>query len=166
MPQLDFAVWAGQVFWLAIHFALFLWLVQRFMLPAIKKGMDARAAQLQADMDLARKLKSEVDYLAADARRSSDETRKKATAAIAQASQEVAGTIVSQRAALQEKLTAELAVADEEISKQRTAALASVDAEAARLGVVIWRNLTQKSIDAAQLQAVLQMRPTNAKKAA
>lgn len=65
MPQLDFATFPSQLFWLIVNFALLYVLMARVALPRIGKILESRAAAIKSDLDRASELKAESERILA-----------------------------------------------------------------------------------------------------
>ena len=61
MPQLDFATFPGQLFWLAILFVFLYVLVSRTMLPKISTVIEDRERHIGGDLDKAEDMKNKAE---------------------------------------------------------------------------------------------------------
>jgi F-type H+-transporting ATPase subunit b len=105
LPQLDFATWPSQIFWLAVALLILYQLMIKSALPRISSVLEERADALADDLDRA------------------DEFRRKAHAAeaaydraLADARAKAQGIAAETRAKIQDDLAAETAKADAEIA--------------------------------------------------
>jgi len=65
-PQLDFATYPSQVFWLVITFTLMYFMMSNVVLPPIKELIDNRHAKRKTDLDKAEKCSDETQKIRED----------------------------------------------------------------------------------------------------
>jgi F-type H+-transporting ATPase subunit b len=133
MPQFDSALFAPQLFWLAIVFVALLIVMWRVALPKVGGVFQMREERIQGNLQKADTLKSEAEAalaayqkLIADARASAQAEHAKAVAAIA-------AETGSREATFSKRLDAEDAAAETRIGAAKTEALSSVRTIAADL---------------------------------
>ena len=68
MPQLDFATFASQIFWLVVTFGVLYLIMARSALPVIREVLQTRQTRIFEDLRKAEKLKEEAQ----EAKQSSD----------------------------------------------------------------------------------------------
>ena len=117
MPQLDFATYAGQLFWLAISFVTLYVLVSRLILPSIGNVVDARANNIASNLDEAEKANNQADETDAKAQKMLTESSNKARGLIAESSAKAKAKMEVKRAELATKLEQKIKKAEEEIAK-------------------------------------------------
>src|SRR5260221_13032267 len=78
LPQLNPAVFAPQLIWLAISFAILYFLLSKIALPSISSTLSARQQKLDGDLAAAEKFKAEADAAIAMYKKTMDEARAKA----------------------------------------------------------------------------------------
>ena len=61
MPQLDFATFPSQLFWLGVSFAVLYVLMSRFALPRVGAALEARHKTIEADKQAALDLKERAE---------------------------------------------------------------------------------------------------------
>jgi F-type H+-transporting ATPase subunit b len=66
MPQLDFATYASQIFWLAVTFGLLYLIMARSALPTVREVLQNRQSRITDDLRKAEKLKNEAEAAEAD----------------------------------------------------------------------------------------------------
>lgn len=66
MPQLDFATYASQIFWLAITFGLLYLIMAKSALPTIREVLHNRQSRISEDLKKAENLKTEAESAQAD----------------------------------------------------------------------------------------------------
>ena len=117
MPQLDFATYFGQVFWLAISFVLLYVLVSRLILPSIASVVDVRAKNIADNLDSAESLNTQAEDVSEKAQKILTESSNKARGLIAESSSKAKSKIESKRAELAVKLEQKIKKAESEIAK-------------------------------------------------
>lgn len=65
LPQFDLAPLTSEMFWTVASFLALLWLLQQFVLPAIRKILDARIEKINADIRTAEQTRCESEALRA-----------------------------------------------------------------------------------------------------
>ena len=140
LPQMNFATFPSQIFWLVVSVVVLYWLLSNIALPRIASSLEERADAIATDLDMAEEYKRRAEEAEkayekalADARAKSQaiaaetraEIQKEVDEAIAKADAEIGA-----RAAEGEKRIAEIrANADEAVGEvARDAALAVVEA--------------------------------------
>ena len=133
MPQFDSALFAPQLFWLAIVFIALLVVMWKVALPKVGGVVQLREERIQGNLQKADTLKAEAEAalaayqkLIADARASAQAEHNKAVAAIA-------AETASREATFSKRLDSEDAAAETRITAAKNEALSSVRTIAADL---------------------------------
>ena len=113
MPQLDFATFPNQIFWLVIALVVIYFILSRVALPRIGGALADRANTITGDLATAEELKQKAQ----DAEAAYEK-------ALADARAEAQAISAKMKADVQEKLDAEMAKADAEISAKSAEAQA------------------------------------------
>jgi F-type H+-transporting ATPase subunit b len=150
LPQLAVETFVGQLFWLAISFALLFALLTFFIIPRIRGVLETRRARIQGDLAAAATAKGAADAAlkayekaVADARargRALAEDTRKATKADTDA----------KRADAEAGLAAKIAGAEAQVAATKSEALANIRAVAADTAAEIYARLTGESVTAAE----------------
>lgn len=117
LPQLDFATWPTQIFWLVVSFGVAYLLMWRVVVPSIGGVLSARHTRIEEDLKRARLAADEassvregVEQQLAEARTTASNHTRQASEAIAK---KLAGQIQTANQALGEKLAeSETAIAN------------------------------------------------------
>jgi len=109
MPQLDFATWPNQFFWLAVTLVVIYFLLTRLVLPRIGAVLAERSGTITNDLAAAEELKAQA--VAAE---------KAYTEALAAARAEAGRIVVEAKAEIAKDLAAAIAKADAEIAARAT----------------------------------------------
>ena len=105
MPQLDFATWPNQFFWLAVTLVVIYFLLTRLVLPRIGAVLAERSGTITNDLAAASELKQQA--VAAE---------KAYTEALAEARAEAGRIVAEAKAEIAKDLAAAIAKADAEIA--------------------------------------------------
>ncbi|MDP3962221.1 MAG: F0F1 ATP synthase subunit B' [Pseudorhodobacter sp.] len=105
MPQLDFATWPNQIFWLAVTLVVIYFLLTRVVLPRIGAVLAERSGTITNDLAAASELKQQA--VAAE---------KAYTEALAAARAEAGRIVAEAKADIQKDLALAIAKADAEIA--------------------------------------------------
>lgn len=105
MPQLDFATFPNQIFWLVVALVVLYFIIARLAVPRISGVLEDRHSTIQNDLNRATQLK-----------RDAEEAEAAYQAALAQAKAEAMRIAGEAKAAVQAQVDAATAKADAEIS--------------------------------------------------
>ncbi|MBA3729255.1 MAG: ATPase [Sphingomonas sp.] len=150
MPQFDQIgeIYASQLFWLAIFFGAIFVVVGLGMLPKIQSTVDARDAQIAADLEAARGARHAADSLEEGYRAEMDKSRGEAARltaeAKASAAQATEQSVTTADAAIGGRLDAAMV----RIGEARAAALAEIEAVAAEATEQLVSRVSGLTIDA------------------
>lgn len=157
MPQFDSTYFVTQVFWLAVSFVVFYFLLSRVALPRIAEVMEQRSERIAADLEKAASLKRETDSVIEAYEAAVAKARGEAAAVMAQASHDIADLAARRQAAFASELAAKVAEAESRIGRAKDEAKAQVrdiavdvarDITAKLTGGTPDRTLTARSVDA------------------
>lgn len=123
LPQMDVSYFAGQLFWLAVCFAVLYVLMQYVALPAVQQTQDKRHALLTQDLDAARAAHASAAQVQADYEKTLAAARVQAHAVLADSQLQAGKTATAQQAELHKVLNERLAAAETKIGAARDAAL-------------------------------------------
>jgi F-type H+-transporting ATPase subunit b len=133
MPQFDPAVFAPQLFWLGVVFAVLYLLMARIALPAIGQVIEQRMAKEAEDLDHASAAKADADNLAESYNRVLAEARAELQAVMAAASAEIAAKATARQHEVGMQIAGRLAAAETRIAEASKAAMAEISDVAAGL---------------------------------
>jgi F-type H+-transporting ATPase subunit b len=137
----------NELIWGGISFAVLLFLLWKFGFPAIKKGLEERAAKIQGDLDAAESAKAEVTNKAAEYDAKLAEARTEAARIIEEARQDADSYRSDKRTEADAEVARikEQATADVEASKAQ--ALADIRSEVAALAISAAEQVVGQSLD-------------------
>lgn len=126
LPQLNPAVFAPQLIWLAISFAVLYFLLSKVALPSISSTLAARQQKLDGDLAAAEKFKADADAAIAMYKKTMGEARAKAQAAMKEAAASVLAETAKRETAFSAEVNARTKVAEQAIATAKTKALGDI----------------------------------------
>ena len=155
LPQLDFASWPGQIFWLVVTFTILYFVLAKFILPKIGAGLSERSDHIADDLDLAARFQKEAQ-----------EAEKNYLHELAQARAKAQNVAETTRKSIDAEIASEIATADAELNRQagtaearikdmRNAALGQIDNIAQDTTLAIFEKLIQTPVTDTKIKAAL-----------
>ncbi len=141
-PPFDVSLFPHQLIWFAIAFIALYILMSRVALPSVAAVVDARAAKVQGDLDLAAETSAAAETARADAERATATARAGARKIVDDMRAEMAASLAVDRAKAEADVAARAEVAEKRISASRAEAMAGVGAIADDLARDIVAKLT------------------------
>ena len=133
MPQLDPSVFPTQLFWLVLTFVLLYLILSKVALPRVTEVRQSRQVRIESDLGKAESLKNEAETALADYERTIAEATAKAQEAVREAARKMSEEAEKQRDALADKLTEQLAEAEQRIADEKARAIGDIGAIAGDL---------------------------------
>lgn len=132
MPQIAqlAETYASQIFWLLIFFGFTFFVIGRGMVPRVLATVEARDAQIAADLAAAQAARDEADRQEEAWRVRENENRASAQAVIAKAKADAAARTEQRLAKAQTKIDMQLTEAETRIAASRDAAMGEIEAVA------------------------------------
>jgi F-type H+-transporting ATPase subunit b len=133
--------------WTLINFAVFLWIVSKFIFKPLFATVDARQAEIEGNLAKAAEERAAAEKLKADLQREVNEAQKQAQEIVSKATAQAQAAADQLLTEAREKAAEQLRRAEETINTEKQKALAELRAEVANLAVdvagkVIGRSLT------------------------
>lgn len=125
-PPFDSSTFTSQLFWLAVFFGLFYYLMSKVVLPRISGILEVRRDRIAQDLDEARKLSDESDAAVAAYEQELAEAKASAHTIAQSARDEAKAKADEERAVVEADLASKLAEAEKRIAGIKKAALADV----------------------------------------
>jgi len=144
-PPFNTATFPGQLLWLAIFFALLLWLMKSVALPRVQNILEGRADRISSDLAEANRLKNETDAAIESYEKALAAARAEAGRIAGEMHERIARDAEEKRRQLESELNAKLADADRQIAASKAAALSNVRGIAVEAGSAIVERLTGKA---------------------
>lgn len=126
MPQLDPQFFAPQLIWLVITFTLLYLLMAKVALPRVGKVLEDRRGRIEGDLDSARRMKAEAETVIAAYERSLAEARAEAQAQLRAITDKLAAEAAERQRQVSAHLVEEVANAERRIAAARASALANL----------------------------------------
>lgn len=132
MPQIAqlAETYSSQIFWLLVFFGFTFFVIGRGMVPRVLATVEARDAQIAADLAAAQAARDEADRQEEAWRVRENENRASAQAVLAKAKADAAAKTEQRLAKAQVKIDAKLVEAETSIAASRDAAVSEIEAVA------------------------------------
>jgi len=144
LPQLDATQYPGEIFWLAVSFAVLYGLMACLALPVVRRTQEKRTLAIADDLESAHAANEEARVLLSHYEKTLAEARAKAQATVADIAAVAAQESAARQAARQQELDGHLAEAEARIFAARDKALGEVRSKAADLAAVIIDKITAR----------------------
>jgi F-type H+-transporting ATPase subunit b len=144
-------------FWVGVSFVVFILIAIRFGVHrTIANALDSRGAQIQAELDEAKRLKEEAEKLLAEYKRKQHEAEGEAQAIIAQANSEAKQIAADAKVRLEEFVARRTKMAETKIAQAEQQALTEVRAAAADAAVKAAETIVAETAKGPEGQALLE----------
>jgi len=157
MPQISqlLLVYQSQWFWLALVLAGIFFFAGRGIVPKVEATIDARDAQIAADLAEAQRLQDEAQASEEAWRNQVNAMRAEAQGVTASAKAEAQASLEARLAAADTEIAARTDSAVAELAAARSAAMAELEGVAVEATQQIVERLTGASVDQAQARAAV-----------
>lgn len=154
MPQLSqiMEIYASQLFWLAIVFALIYFGIGKSMVPKIERTIDDRNARIDGDLDAAARAKTTAAELDHGYQAELDGARQRASASLTEAKARATAATELRTKQGDADTHARIDAAMAQIETARTGALAEVEATTADAVEAIIAKLSGVAVDRAAVE--------------
>lgn len=150
-PPFDPSTFSSQLFWLALTFGFFYFLMAKVVLPRIADILEVRHDRISQDIDEARRLKEESDAAIAAYEHELAQARDKAHKIAAESSDKARAESEAERSKVEAALNERLGEAEKSINAIRNAAMAEVDTIASDTTKAIVAELIGGSVTKAEI---------------
>ena len=133
MPQLDFATFPTQIFWLCITFLLLYLVMWKVVIPRISGVLEERQSRVENDLERAEQLQLEATSVLAAYEDSISNGKLEAQKIIQEATLQIAESQAHREAEALERISAMTAEAEGKINAARNDAIADIRSVAAEL---------------------------------
>ena len=156
LPQLRFADYSTQIFWLIISFIVLYFWLKSAILPKLSEAISNRAAIINDDLTLAKKLKDDATTMLADYEKSLVAARSKADDMIDTKCLAITNANRTRMAELNKHMQAELQTAKLAILAEKKLIMNEVDEMAAEAAEVIIKQITGQNIERSLITAAIE----------
>jgi F-type H+-transporting ATPase subunit b len=133
LPQLNFATYPRQIFWLVIIFAVLFTFMSKKTLPEISGTLQKRVSHISSTIDAAKRQKETAEKLKQDYETGLENARIDAQDAFASVEKAIKDKSEKESKAFQDRASAEIERTEAEISKAKTAAMEDMQHLAAEI---------------------------------
>lgn len=149
------SLWQEPETWLAVAFLLFVGALARPVWKKATAALDGRAAQIEAELEEARKLREDAQAMLASYQRKQRDAAKEAEKIIAHAEEEARRITANAEKALAETLKRREVLTAEKISQAQAKAVQEVKAEAVEIALAATERLLRERLDEPHADALL-----------
>jgi F-type H+-transporting ATPase subunit b len=146
LPQFESSVFASQMFWTVVSFFVLMYLLNRYVIPAINDILDSRSKKISEDIQQAERSRVEAERLLANYRDQIERARQLTATTLDEARIEAAAIREQALAELSEELNKRKASAVEEIERTRIQAMEQVREAAVELAMLATEKLIAKTV--------------------
>jgi F-type H+-transporting ATPase subunit b len=132
-PPFDASLFASQLIWFAITFALLYFVVSRFVLPRVSSVLERRAGAVKNDLDQAAQKSADAEEARVTMERAMAKARADARAMVEAARADITAKLNAEQEAAEKRLAERIAAAESRVGAARQKALAEVPALAEAL---------------------------------
>lgn len=158
MPQLDFATFPNQIFWLVVSVLVLYLLLSRVALPRIASVLEDRHQTISNDLEKAAQLKRDAEEAEAAYNAALAEARAEAQRIAAEAKAEIQKEVDAATAKADAEIAAKAAESQKRIEEIRDSALAAVEEVAGETATEIVKAIMPNAADDAAIAAAVTQR--------
>ncbi len=147
--------WQEPETWLTVAFVIFVALLAKPVWKRLTGGLDARAAQIEEELEEARRLRDEAQATLAAYQRKQRDAAKEAEQILHHAEEEARRVTANTEKALADTLKRHAVLTDEKIAQAQARAVEEVKAEAVEIALAATRRLLQERLDEARGDALV-----------
>ncbi len=155
MPQLDFATFPSQIFWLIVALVALYYILSRVALPRIAGVIEERHDAIEDDLDRAAEFKRRAAEAEAAYEKALAEAKRKAGEIAAEARAEVQKDLDKAIAKADAEIAARSAESEKRIAEIRDGALASIETVATDAAQAIVETLAPGAADAGAVKSAV-----------
>lgn len=155
LPQFDSSVFGSQIFWTVVSFMILMYLLKRYVIPAINDVLDSRGHKISEDLQNAEKARQEADRLVAGYREQMERVQHMVASTLEDARMEASSIREHALAELTEELAKKKASAVEEIERARVKAMEEVRHAAVEIAMLATEKLIAKAVTKAKAEEMV-----------
>lgn len=166
MPQLDFATYPSQLFWLVITFSALYYVMARHIVPRIHTVLENRQQRIEYDLDRAASLKVEAEDARTNYETALAEARGQAQTMLAEVAEAIRITSDDKHKELETILVEKIAESEQLINEARDKANKDLEPTAADVAISLTEKLLGSKVDKKAMLKLVAKHNTLDKKAA
>lgn len=156
LPQFESSVFSSQIFWTIVSFFILMYLLKRYVIPAINDILDSRGKKISDDLQNAEKTRKESERVLASYQEQMDRSRQMAKNTLEEARMEAATFRENALAELNQQLDKKKESAMEEIERARNKAMADVRQAAVEVAMLATEKLIAKAVSKKEADAMVE----------
>ncbi len=154
MPQLEFATYASQIFWLAVVFVILYFYLAKSSLPVIREVLQNRQSRIAGDLKKAETLKQEAEAASEDFTSAIAGARQRAHALISEAKAKIDAEEAARNAKIEQNFAHQNKEAEQRVVTLRKEATAKLVPIAASAAALMAEKMLGVKIDSAHAESV------------
>jgi len=155
LPQLDFATWPSQIFWLTVALVVLYQLMTRIALPRISSVLEERADAMADDLDRAEEYRRKAAEAEEAYNQALADARAKAQAIAAETRAKIQEEVDAAQAKADAEIAAKTAESEKRIAEIRESALENVEVVATETAGAIIDKLMPEAADEGALASAV-----------
>ena len=158
LPQLDFASYPSQIFWLIVAFIVLYLLLSRIALPRISTILEERADAVADDLDRAEEFRRKAEVAEEQYQQALRDARARAQEIAAANRAEIQKQVDAATAKADAEIAARAAESEKRIKEIRDSAMASVEQVAQETALAVVEAVMPEAADQAAVDKAVQQR--------
>lgn len=159
LPQLDPNHFAPQLFWLAVSFAVLMFIMSRIALPRVGDVIEERRDRIKRDLDAAGRLKDETDKALSDYEKALADARANASGIAKETREKLASETDAERQRVDSQLAVKLQHAEARIAETKTKAVSAIGEIATETARAVVAKLIGQDVSPDEVKKVLRPAP-------
>jgi len=159
LPQLDPNHFAPQLFWLAVCFAVLLFVMSRIALPRVGDVIEERRDRIKRDLETAGRLKAETDKALSDYEKALADARSNASSIAKETRDKLAAETDAERQRLDGQLAVKLQNAETRIAETKTKAVSAIGEIATETARAVVAKLIGQDVSPDEVKKALRPAP-------
>lgn len=155
MPQLDFATYTSQLFWLIVSFTILYRFTSRVTMPRMAKILEARGARIDGNLRQAEEIQRESEKVRAAFEEMLNKTKNQAHENVMQMIHKVSVSSAQRKKDLNQMMVERVQSSESHIGRQKKLAMEEIRSVSESMAFLIAEKLLDQSIDPKVLEGVM-----------
>ncbi|MBP6985801.1 MAG: hypothetical protein KBB83_04325 [Alphaproteobacteria bacterium] len=155
MPQLDFATYTSQLFWLIVSFTILYCFTARVTMPRMAKILDARGARIDGNLRQAEEIQRESEKVRAAFEEMLNKTKNQAHENVMQMIHKVSVSSAQRKKDLNQMMVERVQSSESHIGRQKKLAMEEIRSVSESMAFLIAEKLLDQSIDPKVLEGIM-----------